>query len=253
MAATVFAAAISAVTPLLWTTWQPHWRAWWLESYINGVHTFGTPQPWLFPIFPWSAFAFAGLAIGSLLLSEWARRKEVIAVALAGAGGIALIAAGLWLDARPVQLYAVYDFWHTSPDFFLVRVGVVMVILFASYLWCRWGAGEWGFSPLIEMGKSSLLVYWVHIEFVYGGLSILPKRSVGIGTATVGLAIIFVAMTLLATISNRITIRWTDVCGLFPASGKNLISCRGKRFLVVIFRHPDFRNRGLWPNREAYR
>ena len=36
----------------------------------------------------------------------------------------ALIALGLWLDARPVQLYAVYDFWHTSPNFFLVRVGV---------------------------------------------------------------------------------------------------------------------------------
>ena len=43
---------------------------WWLESYINGVHTFGKPQPWLFPIFPWAAFAFVGLAVGSLLLSD---------------------------------------------------------------------------------------------------------------------------------------------------------------------------------------
>ena len=66
-----------------------------------------------------------------------------------------------------------------QPKFFLVRAGVVLVILLLSYAWCRWGAGEWGFSPLIEMGKCSLLVYWVHIEFVYGGLSILPKRSVG--------------------------------------------------------------------------
>src|ERR1700675_1371458 len=71
--AVVVASAIAAVTPLLWTTWQPHWRAWWLESYINGVHTFGTPQPWLFPVFPWSAFAFAGLAVGFLLQADWAR------------------------------------------------------------------------------------------------------------------------------------------------------------------------------------
>jgi uncharacterized membrane protein len=208
-------AAIAAVTPQLWTTWQPHWRAWWLESYINGVHTFGTPQPWLFPLFPWAAFAFAGLAVGSLLLSEWARRNEAAAVAVAGASGVALAALGLWLDARPLQLYAVHDFWHTSPNFFLVRTGIVMVILFASYVWCRWGGGEWGFSPLIEMGKCSLLVYWVHIEFVYGGLSILPKRSVGIGKATIGLMIIFVAMTLLAVARNRFPGRRAEILAFF--------------------------------------
>jgi uncharacterized membrane protein len=215
VAAVICAAAIAAVTPQMWTSWQPHWRAWWLESYLNGVHTFGVPQPWLFPIFPWTAFAFTGLAVGSLLLSDWARKKEAAALALAGASGIALVALGLWLDARPLQLYAVYDFWHTSPNFFLIRAGIVIVILFGSYLWCRWGAGEWGFSPLIEMGKSSLLVYWVHIEFVYGGLSILPKRSVGIATATIGLATIFVAMTLLATIRNRYPIRAAEILAHF--------------------------------------
>ncbi len=209
------AAVIAAVTPPLWTTWQPHWRAWWLESYINGVHTFGTPQPWLFPLFPWSAFAFAGLAVGFLLLSDWARRNEFAAVAFAGASGMALAALGFWLDARPVQLYAVYDFWHTSPNFFLVRTGVVMMILFVSYAWCRWGAGQWGFSPLVEMGKYSLLVYWVHIEFVYGGLSILPRRNVGIGAATMGLLVIFTAMTLLAAARNRYAGRGREVAAFF--------------------------------------
>jgi len=53
------------------------------------------------------------------------------------------------------------------------------------------------------MGKCSLLVYWVHLEFVYGGLSIVRKRGVGIGTATVGLIAIFVGMTLLAVVRNR--------------------------------------------------
>ena len=201
--AIVCAGAIAALTPPLWTNWRPHWRAWWLESYFNGVHTFGTPQPWLFPMFPWAAFAFAGLAAGSLLLSDWARRNEAAAVAIAGASGVALIALGLWLDSRRVQLYGVYDFWHTSPNFFLIRTGTVLVILLAAYVWCRWGAGEMGFSPLIEMGKCSLLVYWVHIEFVYGGFSILPKHSVSIGRATLGLVLIFLAMTLLAVARNN--------------------------------------------------
>ena len=213
--AVAVAAGIAVFTPQLWTTWQPHWRAWWLESYINGVHTFGTPQPWLFPLFPWSAFAFAGLAAGFLLQSDWAHRKETLAMILAGAGGLALIALGIWLDARPLQLYAAHDFWHTSPNFFLVRTGVVMVILFAGYAWCRWGAGQWGFSPLIELGKSSLLVYWVHIEFVYGGLSILPKRGVGIAAATGGLLTIFIAMTMLAVLRSRFQGRGAEILEFF--------------------------------------
>src|SRR6202171_897266 len=213
--AVAIAVSIAIVTPPLWTTWQPHWRTWWLESYINGVHTFGTPQTWLFPLFPWSAFAFAGLAAGFFLVSDWARQKEVAALTLPAVGGVALIALGIWLDARPMQLYAVYDFWHTSPNFFLVRTGVVMVILFAGYAWCRWGTGQWGFSPLIELGKSSLLVYWVHMEFVYGGLSILPKRGVGIGAATVGLLTIITATTMLALVRSTISGRAAEILAFF--------------------------------------
>src|ERR1700730_10727461 len=218
--AAAVAAAIAVFTPQLWTTWQPHWRAWWLESYINGVHTFGTPQPWLFPLFPWSAFAFAGLAAGFLLQFEWARRKENAAMFLAGGIGAMLVALGIWLDARPVQLYAVYDFWRTSPNFFLARTGVVIMILSLGYMWCRWGAAQPGFSPLIEMGKSSLLIYWVHMQFVYGGLSILPKHRVGIGTATVGLLAISTAMTTLAYWRNRFQGRPAETFTLFRRTAR---------------------------------
>ena len=159
---------ISLLTPLLWTTWRPHWLPWPIESYIDGVHNLGQPQAWLFPIFPWTAFAFAGLAVGFLLLSDWARQREAAVFAMAGAAGVALIYLARWMDARPEQIYPVYDFWHTSPNFFLIRVGLLLAILAVTYAWCRWGAGQWGFSPLIQLGQTSLLVYWVHIEFVYG-------------------------------------------------------------------------------------
>lgn len=194
---------ISLLTPLLWNTWRPRWLPWPIESYIDGVHNLGQPQSWLFPIFPWTAFAFAGLAIGFLLLSDWARRREAVVFAMAGAGGVGLIYLARWLDARPERLYAVYDFWHTSPNFFLIRVGLLLAILTATYAWCRWGAGQWGFSPLIQLGQTSLLVYWVHIEFVYGRLSIVPKHAVGIGTASFGLAAIFLAMLALSILRTR--------------------------------------------------
>jgi uncharacterized membrane protein len=189
--------SISLLTPLLWTTWRPRALPWPLESYINGVHNLGVPQPWLFPIFPWTAFAFMGLAVGFILLMDGSRRRGAATFLLVGIGGAALIFLARRLDARP-QLYAVYDFWHTSPNFFLIRVGMLLMILTASYLWCRWGAGQWGFSPLIQLGQTSLLVYWVHIEFVYGRFSLLPKRSVGVGRASLGLLAIFLSMLLLS-------------------------------------------------------
>jgi uncharacterized membrane protein len=194
---------ISLLTPPLWTTWRLRWLPWPLESYINGVHTFGTPQAWLFPIFPWTGFAFAGLALGFFLQSSWSRNREARSFLVLGAAGILLVEVARWMDRQPRQLYAVYDFWHTSPNFFLIRLGMLMVILSASYAWCRWGAGQWGFSPLIQLGQASLLVYWVHIEFVYGRVSILPKHAVDIQTASLGLFVIFVAMLLLAIARTR--------------------------------------------------
>jgi len=203
IAATAAAALIALATPPLWTTHQPRWLPWYLESYINGVHNLGAPQPWLFPIFPWVAFAFAGLALGFCVFSAWARTHEAAAFALAGAAGVLFVIVGRWLDARPRQLYAVYDFWHTSPNFFLIRAGVLLAIVFLAYAWCRWGAALKGFSPVMELGRTSLFVYWVHIEFVYGRFSILAKRSQSILSATAGILVIFAAMVACAAIRNR--------------------------------------------------
>ena len=177
VAAVVLALTISLLTPLLWTSWQPHWLPWEIESYINGVHNAGQPQATLFPIFPWSGFAFAGLAFGFCLVSDWARERQNEVFALAGAAGVGLFYFARWLDAQPRQIYATYDYWHTSPSFFLLRVGLLLGISSIAYAWCLWGAGTWGFSPLVQLGQTSLLVYWVHLEFVYGRISILPKRA----------------------------------------------------------------------------
>ena len=209
--AVAVALGISLLTPMVWTTWRPRWLPWPLESYVNGVHNLGAPQAWLFPVFPWAAFAFAGLAAGFFLQSEWARKAGAWAFALAGGVGIGLILLSRWLDARPQQIYPVYDYWHSSPEFFIFRVGLLLVILLAVYGWCRWSAGQWGFSPLVQLGQTSLLVYWVHIEFVYGRASILHKRANDIGTASIGLGIIFVAMLGLSVLRTKYKGRGAEV------------------------------------------
>ena len=209
------AAIISLLAPLMWTSWRPSWLPWPLESYINGVHNLNEPQAWLFPIFPWSAFAFVRLAVGLFLLNDWARKREAQTLLFAGAAGVGLIYLGLWLNARPVQLYAVIDFWHTSPNFFLIRAGWLLAILTAAYAWCRWGPGQWGFSPLIQLGQTSLLVYWVHIEFVYGRISILPKHAVDIPTASLGLIAIFFFMLGLSLLRTELKGRRVEMLRWF--------------------------------------
>ena len=202
---------ISLLSPPLWTTWRPTWLPWPLESYVDGVHNLGVPQAGLFPVFPWTGFAFAGLAVGFILQSRWARTLETRAFFAMGLGGAVLIEFARWLDRQPRQFYAVEDYWHTSPSFFLIRVGMLLVILYASYAWCRWGAGQWGFSPLIQLGQASLLVYWVHIEFVYGRVSILPKHRMGIGGATGGLVVITLAMLALAYVRTKMKGRGVEL------------------------------------------
>lgn len=196
-------AAISALTPLLWTTWRPRFLRWELESYIDGVHNLGVPQSWIFPIFPWTAFAFAGLALGFLLMSDRAKKIGAYAFLLIGVSGIVLVFVSKFLDSRGLRIYPVYDYWHTSPSFFIIRVGMLLLLTTFAYGWCRLGPGQWGLRPLIQLGKTSLLVYWVHIELVYGRFAILPHRSQTIAGASEGLLAIFLLMLALSFLRTK--------------------------------------------------
>jgi len=203
-AALAAAALIALLTPPLYTTWRPTWLPWPLESYINGCHNLGAPQSWLFPLFPWAAFAFAGLAAGFILFSDQARSHAAKTLALFAAAGGAAILAARQLDHSSFHLYSTYDYWHTSPNFLMMRVGLLLVIAFLTYAWCQWGLATRGFSPLIQLGQTSLLVYWVHIEFVYGRFALLPKRAQSILTASRGLLEISLFMLILSLLRTRI-------------------------------------------------
>ena len=193
---------ISLVTPLLWTTHKPDFLPWWAATYINGGHTDFQPKSWLFPLFPWMAFAFAGCAAGLWLIQARKSGLERRAVLLLGTIGVALGALALRLDSLPVTIYPVYDFWHTSPNFFLLRVAILLVLLAIAYGWLRLRPGKlW--SPLLQLGTTSLLVYWVHVPIVYGRFSLMPKQASSIALASMGLAALGIAMTMLSLLRTR--------------------------------------------------
>src|SRR6201987_2017230 len=100
------AAAVALATPAIWTTWRPRFLPWQVESYVNGVHIFDKPQEWLFPIFPWAAFAFVGLAGGFWLFTDFARVREEWGFVLLGLAGAAAFCASLALDRWGRTMYA---------------------------------------------------------------------------------------------------------------------------------------------------
>jgi fucose 4-O-acetylase-like acetyltransferase len=141
--------------------------------------------------------------VGFLLFSDWSYAHPARAMTLLCCSGVALFVLSIGLNAMPVRLYRVYDYWHTSPNFFLARLGVLLVLMCAAYAWLRRGPGRAGFSPFVQLGQTSLLVYWLHTDFVYGRFSILTQRAQTISMASLGLLAIFVGMLLVSMARTR--------------------------------------------------
>lgn len=188
--------AVALATPLIWYGSYPSWIPSLLTDYLHGGR-----RPWFFPVFPWVGFAFAGLFVGTLIISTNEKFKESTLTLWFTAGGVVSIAAGMIMDRLPVQLYPVYDYWHTSPNFFAVKFGVLLLMVAFSYWWCEW-VGHRGFSWVAQIGQTSLLVYWVHIPFVYGRFKYF-SHDLSIGAASVGLAAVAASMLLLSVLKTR--------------------------------------------------
>ncbi len=135
-----------------------------IEAYLRPAPGAGT-----FTLLPWSGFVLAGgvlgLALDGASSSRWWRPGRVHA-ALALTGG-ALIGLGIWSAGRPI-LFPGAQFWTTSPTFFGIRLGAMIVLVAASWLWEARPWRLWRTSPVALLGVGSLFVYWVHVELVYG-------------------------------------------------------------------------------------
>jgi hypothetical protein len=149
----------------------------------------------VFPVFPWATYALLGAAGGVVLAQARVRGAEARAVAILAALGAAAIPAALLADARGPSLYARYDFWYTSPAYVMEKSGVVLLVLAFAYVVDRLP----GPSALRPLGRASLLVYWAHLEIVYGRW-IAPgaRGSLAIDEAAWGVLVLTLAMLALS-------------------------------------------------------
>ena len=78
-----------------------------------------------FTLFPWAGFVFAGAACGVLLARDGDRTAARPRLSFAVAGA-AVLALGFVTAARP-SIYAQSSFWTSSPTYFAIRVGILML------------------------------------------------------------------------------------------------------------------------------
>jgi uncharacterized membrane protein len=202
----IAASAVVLISPLIWAsplTGLPPL----LFNYVRGA-----PPMALFPIFPWIAYSFAGALVGLHL----AHTRAAPNPARAERNALALwlfLATPAWffinfVDALPFHLYANLEWWRTSPAYFLLRCISMIWLLAASWLieqawqpvrarlnWQRPG-------PLVALGQHSLIIYWIHIEIVYGRMTWPWRGKMTLPQASGFLALLLVAMVALAYLSD---------------------------------------------------
>jgi hypothetical protein len=171
------ACAFTYVTPLVR-------QAQWLARLPDPIEWYIRPLPRMsvFTLFPWVGYVCAGAVAGELLNTtanparEWRMNQWFFCA------GAALVLGGYGASFLPSLYPEGYsNFWTSSPTYYFMKIGIMLMLMAVIYLYIQRPFAavppntQW--SPMLEFGRSSLFVYWIHVELAYGIFSYpLHKR-----------------------------------------------------------------------------
>lgn len=183
-------AAIAALAPVACTL---DWSGvpWIVRNYL-------IPGGSRFPFFPEAAYVPFGIAAGLVIRRAGEQQIETTMPWLAFAG-FTLLFGGEFFSNQPYSIYEKVDFWVNSPGLIVMRTGAMLLALVAAFLWTRFG---FTLGIVRQLGTTSLLVYWVHVELVYGSwLDVLKKRLTAgqAALAMIGVVILMYALSVAKT------------------------------------------------------
>jgi uncharacterized membrane protein len=193
------AVAIAMLSPIVRLTPALNWLPDPVEWYFRP-----SPTRTNFTLFPWAGFVFAGAVVG-LVVASMRRAEHPIRQQLGFATvSLLLAAAGYGASFLP-SIYTRSEFWTTSPTFFLLRAGIIALILPLAYFWelAPWRGLISRWSPLEEFGRSSLFVYWIHVEMVYGFISRPLRRNLSFEAAILAYVLFTAFLLGLVLLKNR--------------------------------------------------
>jgi uncharacterized membrane protein len=155
-----------------------------------------------FGFFPWASFLAFGIAAGSVI--RLTKREDMPRTMLwMLAIGLGLVIAARYLGDLPYSIYPKTDFWLNSPALALTKLGVVLALLAGAFLWVNAGLESQRWNIFRQLGTTSLLVYWVHIEIVYGRWFGIWKEGLSVFGVLLFTAVLLALMTGLSLLQTR--------------------------------------------------
>ena len=163
-----------------------------------------------FSLFPWLGFVFAGAIFGVFL--DGVRSPQTESRLNAWFFGVgAALALGAYVASFLPSPFARSDFWGSAPSYFLLRTGILTLLVPIAYVWEKVAVrGSW--SPMEQMGRSSLFIYWIHVEMVYGLISLPIHNALTHQQAWAAYAAFVVFMLLCSMAKDRV-VRWWNAKG----------------------------------------
>jgi uncharacterized membrane protein len=200
-AATAFTTFITPplrATPLLAFLPDP------IEGYLRPAGRYAD-----FTLFPWAGFVFAGAFIGTLLDRPRTRAEDITLHWRLAAAGLVLAFASYYAWYLP-SFYADTQFWTTSPTFFFMRtfilVAAVGLVYFQQSMPPLTALGQ--ARPMQQFGRSSLLVYWVHVEIAYGVLTQRWYHRLPLERSIAGFVALTLLMYAMVVVKDGVKRRW---------------------------------------------
>jgi uncharacterized membrane protein len=175
-----------------------------LTSYVGGQR----PMSW-FGLFPWAAWAFVGLAVGHIWVrAARDRRREALTYLATGAAGVALmVAVTLVRKWNPYVIRYPNDVvQQMGPGTFFYRLGLNLIFGLLAYAVTRLAPN--GFSFMRQLGRTSLFVYWIHVDLCYGLVSRRFHHALNMGQATIGFVLMTAAMLGISVAKTKYWDAW---------------------------------------------
>ena len=197
------AATVALVTPIVRTAAIVDVLPLWFQWYMKPAGDLTT-----FTLFPWAGFVFAGAACGVILATTDNSHAERRVQLVFAAAGLVLVALGQYLSRRP-SIYQQSEFWTSSPTWFAIRVGILMTAVALLYGIAELVAdGSLAWRSLDRFGRSSLFVYWIHVELVYGYATWPLHRRLPLWGTLVACAAFSLLMYRAVIVRDRIVENW---------------------------------------------
>ena len=202
--ACAFAFATPIVRNAAWLAWLPDPIEWYIRPF---------PKLSVFTFFPWAGYVFAGALVGEWLDTARTPADEWRANRWLAASGAILAAGGYGTSYLPSIYPAGYsNFWTSSPTYYFVKIGIMLVLMGLIYAYVQRPLSAAprnpAWSPMLEFGRSSLFVYWIHVELAYGIFSFPIHRKLPVWGSLAAFIVFTLFIYGLTLLKSRVVSGW---------------------------------------------